>query len=136
PPICSDHALRLGPVSALICKISTSNFLNSSRFARNPVTWFSQPPVNAKGRKATTVFFPLRSLSLCSVPRCDLSEKSGAGVPGVRAAMGVSFWEWNSRLLWRGNPGGRLGSAPRSPTQELRRIDEPDRRDGSHSRAL
>jgi hypothetical protein len=32
--------------------------LNSSRFARNPVTWFFHPPVNAKGRNETTVGRP------------------------------------------------------------------------------
>ena len=58
PPRCSAQALRLGTVSALICRISTFSFLNSSRFARNPLTWFFQPPVKAKGRKDTTVARP------------------------------------------------------------------------------
>lgn len=58
PPSVSDQAFRLGIVSALICRISQLSFLNSSRFARNPLTWFFHPPVKAIGRKDTTVGRP------------------------------------------------------------------------------
>src|ERR1700750_368944 len=90
PPSCSAHTFRLGTVSALIWRISTLSFLNSSRFARNPWTWFFHPPVKAKGRNETIVGRPRKLESETGAPLCEASEKSGASVPGCNA-MKSSF---------------------------------------------
>ena len=92
PPSCSAQALRLGIVSALICRISTFSFLNSSRFSRNPWTWFFHPPVKAKGRNETTVRRPLKLASETFWSVCDASVKSGAALPAcnvMRVLLGL-----------------------------------------------
>ena len=76
-------------VSALICRISTLSALNSSSFARNPLTWFCQPPVKANGRKDTTVRRPLYFASDKVSPVCAASVNSGAAVPACSAVIHV-----------------------------------------------
>jgi hypothetical protein len=81
-------------VSALICSISTFSFLNCSWFARNPLTWFFHPPVNANGRNDTTVGRPRKLASVTFWSVCEASVKSGAALPGW--SIDFSLVEWNA----------------------------------------
>jgi len=53
----------LGSGSALMFRISQFSFLNSSWFARNPLTWFVHPPVKAKGMNVTMTGRPRKLAS-------------------------------------------------------------------------